>query len=975
MAPGKGRSRCFFDVSINDVSVGRIVFELFSEIAPLTTENFRALCTGEKGAGEVTGKPLHYKGTKIHRVVKDFIIQGGDFSAGNGTGGESIYGGTFPDENFDMKHDQPFLLSMANRGKDTNGSQFFLTTKPAPHLDGLHVVFGHVIDGEDVVTKIESQRTDAKNRPLVEVTITNCGELVLKVIAKEPKKKKKKVVSSSSSSDSDSTSSTVSESSDLTPSSQVETETTDSEEERRRKRKKKKKIRMKIRKKRQREKRKLKKKQKQEKEEESVEGKPFQCEVAPNVTIDPEEIPDIPAHNFLTRVPIEKKEEPANSGEYRPPMSRSGRKVKGRGNVRYRTPTRSHSRSPTPQYWKAEANREAERQRGWDIDAKRRYIITGKTGEDDKWEKGTALKDEKWTRYDDRRHEHSSPEESRGWRHERRDKYYDEEEEYEDYQEQPEKGDRKRRKKNKEKSKERKSGRKRKRRSRNKSDSLDHRDAASDGEAGNKPEGENGKRGGIGQRNDDHDDSPPPTHWKRAQKPWKGNERETNDLYKDLDPPATKIRHSDDIFPDGSRSPSMERQRGRSHSSSPEDRALRNLSASKKRLLEKEKKKTKRATWKPPEEDENIQKIGGAPRSPDGEGDGIQRRESFGTVNNGRLVAYQVLREGGSVHAATDPTRETMDPQMSPKPARQHRTENKEEQENGGGSKKSSPKKPNLEAVFDKTKLSVPSKTIEIVIEKSRWEKDEEMSPGDEPEDIPPKEPSKFIPLKEVEAVKVTSSLAAPFAAPTIPAPAPPPPVKSTVENLPTAIATVTKQTPPAVIPGSAGSKLESQRIALAKSSLGSEITSQVKRTERRTRRRSYSRSTSRTPKQYSVSSSRSRSRSPGSRHRDYHRSDRREHRSRHRDGRRSRSPRSRSRSYDSRSRSRSHHRGRSRSYHRDYSRSPRHRRSHHHSRSRSKSYQSRSRSRSRDSYSSRGSRSSRSRSYSRSRSRSHSRS
>jgi len=122
----KYRPRCFFDIDVGGVARGRVVFELFSDICPVTCENFRCLCTGEKGIGKTTSKPLHYKGVVFHRVVKDFMIQGGDFSAGNGSGGESIYGGSFKDENFDVKHDKPFLLSMANRGKHSNGSQFFM---------------------------------------------------------------------------------------------------------------------------------------------------------------------------------------------------------------------------------------------------------------------------------------------------------------------------------------------------------------------------------------------------------------------------------------------------------------------------------------------------------------------------------------------------------------------------------------------------------------------------------------------------------------------------------------------------------------------------------------------------------------------------------------------------------------------------------------------------------------------------------
>merc|ERR1712113_426262 len=148
-------------------------------MGPKTCENFRALCTGEKGLGNKTGKPLHYVGTTFHRVVKDFMIQSGDFSDGNGKGGESIFGGMFEDKNFDIKHEKPFLLSMANKGPNTNGSQFFILTQPTPHLDGKHVVFGRVLEGENVVKKIESQKTDANNKPLKICSISHCGELVL----------------------------------------------------------------------------------------------------------------------------------------------------------------------------------------------------------------------------------------------------------------------------------------------------------------------------------------------------------------------------------------------------------------------------------------------------------------------------------------------------------------------------------------------------------------------------------------------------------------------------------------------------------------------------------------------------------------------------------------------------------------------------------------------------------------------------
>jgi len=169
--------RVFFDVQIGGEAAGRIEMELFSGVAPKTVENFRALATGEKGVGKA-GKPLHYKGSVFHRIIPGFMCQGGDITKGNGMGGESIYGHKFADE-FEIgmvKHSEPFLLSMANAGRDTNGSQFFITVGKTPHLDGKHVVFGKVIGGVDVVKKMEKAGSSG-GRTSSKVEIVDSGEL------------------------------------------------------------------------------------------------------------------------------------------------------------------------------------------------------------------------------------------------------------------------------------------------------------------------------------------------------------------------------------------------------------------------------------------------------------------------------------------------------------------------------------------------------------------------------------------------------------------------------------------------------------------------------------------------------------------------------------------------------------------------------------------------------------------------------
>eukprot|EP00933_Yihiella_yeosuensis_P052817 TRINITY_DN5093_c2_g1_i1.p1 TRINITY_DN5093_c2_g1~~TRINITY_DN5093_c2_g1_i1.p1 ORF type:complete len:280 (-),score=71.27 TRINITY_DN5093_c2_g1_i1:176-1015(-) len=168
--------KVFFDISLDGVEIGRIVMGLYGNQVPKTVENFRALCTGEKGTGKA-GKPLHYKGCIFHRIIPGFMCQGGDFTHADGTGGESIYGEKFADENFKIKHSKVGLLSMANAGKNTNGSQFFLTVKETPHLDGKHVVFGEVLEGYKEVVKKMEDIGQSSGDTTKKVVIEDCGTL------------------------------------------------------------------------------------------------------------------------------------------------------------------------------------------------------------------------------------------------------------------------------------------------------------------------------------------------------------------------------------------------------------------------------------------------------------------------------------------------------------------------------------------------------------------------------------------------------------------------------------------------------------------------------------------------------------------------------------------------------------------------------------------------------------------------------
>ncbi|XP_057783196.1 peptidyl-prolyl cis-trans isomerase CYP21-1-like isoform X1 [Salvia miltiorrhiza] len=168
--------RVFLDVDIDKQHAGRITIGLYGQVVPKTVENFRALCTGKMGKAP-NGKVLHYKGTPFHRIIPGFMIQGGDIVSGDGRGNQSIYGGTFRDENFKLKHSHAGVVSMVNSGPDSNGSQFFITTVKTYWLDGEHVVFGKVIDGMDTVYAIEGGAGTYSGNPRKKVIIVDSGEL------------------------------------------------------------------------------------------------------------------------------------------------------------------------------------------------------------------------------------------------------------------------------------------------------------------------------------------------------------------------------------------------------------------------------------------------------------------------------------------------------------------------------------------------------------------------------------------------------------------------------------------------------------------------------------------------------------------------------------------------------------------------------------------------------------------------------
>ncbi|KAG9471990.1 NK-tumor recognition protein [Eleutherodactylus coqui] len=397
----KARPQCFFEVEINREPIGRIVFQLFSDVCPKTCTNFLCLCTGEKGIGKVTGKKLWYKGSTFHRVVKSFMIQGGDFSEGNGKGGESVFGGYFKDENFMLKHDRAFLLSMANRGKHTNGSQFFITTRPAPHLDGVHVVFGLVISGFEVIEQIENLKTDAASRPYADVRVIDCG-----ILGSKSTKDGKVKAATSAPAESNSSSKSSSPSS----SSESSSSESEAEVEKNKKRKRKRKTKVKHAKRRRKEGRREVKEEKPQSHHSAHSEKNGTAEDKDSGTkrdkpvVRPEEIPPIPENRFLLRkdAPMNNPELEQKASPVIPEMNeqakgcitKSGRKIRGRGTIRYHTPPRSRSRSEssgeresseTPPHWKEEMQR----------------LKSYKPPTGEKWSKGDKLNERLPSRWDE----------------------------------------------------------------------------------------------------------------------------------------------------------------------------------------------------------------------------------------------------------------------------------------------------------------------------------------------------------------------------------------------------------------------------------------------------------------------------------------------------------------------------------------------------------------------------------------------
>ncbi|XP_057561861.1 NK-tumor recognition protein isoform X3 [Hippopotamus amphibius kiboko] len=384
------RPQCHFDIEINREPVGRIMFQLFSDICPKTCKNFLCLCSGEKGLGKTTGKKLCYKGSTFHRVVKNFMIQGGDFSEGNGKGGESIYGGYF-------KENVVFCKMKS-------------TTKPAPHLDGVHVVFGLVISGFEVIEQIENLKTDAASRPYADVRVIDCGVLATKS-TKDVFEKKRKKPTHSEVSDSSSNSSSSSESS------------SESEIEHERSRRRKHKRRPKVKHSKKRRKEASSSEEPRNKHIISPKGHSERSDANEKKSIDsntkrekpvvrPEEIPPVPENRFLLRrdmplVTVEPEPKIPDVtpivSDQKPSVSKSGRKIKGRGTIRYHTPPRSRScsesddddSSETPPHWKEEMQR----------------LRAYRPPSGEKWSKGDKLSDPCSSRWDER----SLSQRSRSW--------------------------------------------------------------------------------------------------------------------------------------------------------------------------------------------------------------------------------------------------------------------------------------------------------------------------------------------------------------------------------------------------------------------------------------------------------------------------------------------------------------------------------------------------------------------------------